>query len=415
MPIDSTSALGIVNTRNIDANLQVRDFATLITRLMPNGQAPLFAMTSQIKAGTATNTEHGYFAKTMVFPKFVAAAATNAATALTVDDTSLLIPGTVFQNFATKEIVVVNFVTSPTTVNVTRGLGGGAAAITAGSNFYKIGSAYEEGSIRPQAISLAPVRISNLTQIFRNTYAITGTAEEVAVVAGDSTAAENKRDAATFHATDIETALIFGKKSEGTRNGQPFRTMDGIISIISNLNYYPSSYTAPNVFTAASGGTNSVTLESYLDPLFNQVTDGTVSNMRWMFVGNIAHRALNTIARLNGEYKLIDGQTNWGLRFKTLTLTRGDFTIIEHPLFNTNPDWAKMALIVDPATFGVAYLGGRKTQDKKFNQKGTEIANDQGIDATGGTLTTEMTLLIKNPPANGVIYNLTAGLKDPVA
>jgi hypothetical protein len=34
---------------------------------------------------------------------------------------------------------------------------------------------------------------------------------------------------------------------------------------------------------------------------------------------------------------------------------------------------------------------------------------DNGIDAVGGTLTTELTCLVKNPPANAVITNLTAG------
>ena len=34
---------------------------------------------------------------------------------------------------------------------------------------------------------------------------------------------------------------------------------------------------------------------------------------------------------------------------------------------------------------------------------------DQGQDALGGTLTTEMTLIVRNPSANAVIYNLTAG------
>jgi hypothetical protein len=36
-------------------------------------------------------------------------------------------------------------------------------------------------------------------------------------------------------------------------------------------------------------------------------------------------------------------------------------------------------------------------------------ANDNGIDAVGGTLTTELTTVIKNPPANAVITNLTSG------
>ena len=76
-------------------------------------------------------------------------------------------------------------------------------------------------------------------------------------------------------------------------------------------------------------------------------------------------------------------------------------------MFNSNTTWAKMAVGVDLSTFRVAYLGDRKTQNKEFNQGGEE-AVDNGIDAVGGTLTTEMTCVVKNPPANGVIYNLTA-------
>jgi hypothetical protein len=66
-----------------------------------------------------------------------------------------------------------------------------------------------------------------------------------------------------------------------------------------------------------------------------------------------------------------------------------------------------MAIGVDLSTFRAAYLGDRKTQNKEFNAD--QDANDNGIDAVGGTLTTELTCVVKNPPANGVVYNLTAG------
>jgi hypothetical protein len=33
---------------------------------------------------------------------------------------------------------------------------------------------------------------------------------------------------------------------------------------------------------------------------------------------------------------------------------------------------------------------------------------DNGIDAVGGTLTTEVTCLVKNPPANAQLTNFTA-------
>ncbi len=106
---------------------------------------------------------------------------------------------------------------------------------------------------------------------------------------------------------------------------------------------------------------------------------------------------------------MVDGQTNFGLQFTTLTTPRGKFRVIEHPLFNTNTSWARMAVGVDLPTFRLAYLAGRKTQSKEFNTEGM-VASDNGIDAVGGTLTTELTTVIKNTPANVVINNLTAAV-----
>ncbi len=116
---------------------------------------------------------------------------------------------------------------------------------------------------------------------------------------------------------------------------------------------------------------------------------------------------INNIGRLNGTYYMVDGQTSWGLQFTTIKIARGTFRVIEHPLFNSNAAWTQMAIGIDLPTFRVAYLGDRKTQNREFNASG-EAANDNGIDAVGGTLTTEMTCIIKNPPANGVVYGLTA-------
>jgi len=80
--------------------------------------------------------------------------------------------------------------------------------------------------------------------------------------------------------------------------------------------------------------------------------------------------------------------------------------MVEHPLFNTNSSWSKMAVAVDLTSFKVAYLGDRKTQHKEFNADSD--ANDNGIDAVGGTLTTEVTTIVKNPSANAIITGLTA-------
>lgn len=400
---------GILNTGNMTQDLVKKSFAAMITRLMPNGSAPLFGMTAMLSTETAVATEHGFFTKTMLFPQFTIGAAGQVAadTVFTVVSTANLLAGQIHRIDSSGENIIINNVISPTQVSVTRAIGSVAAAnIAAAVNGYQVGNAFEEGSLRPNALNINPVRITNLTQIFRNTWAITDTVRETLMIAGDTNVAESRQDCAAFHAADIEKALFFGQKSQGTRNGQPFRTMDGLINIVSNLAYYPSYYAAANVYTAGST-TNYTQLEGFLDPLFNQATDPKVANERVLFVGGTARKVINTIGRLNGTYYIMDGQTSYGLQFSSFNISRGTFRMIEHPLFNTNPSWSKMAVGVDLSTFRVAYLGDRKTQDRPFNTDGN--ATDNGIDAVGGTLTTEMTCVVKNPAADGVIFNLTAG------
>lgn len=400
---------GMFNTSNFTTDLAAKSFARMITRLMPNGTAPLFGLTSMLPSETAVQTEHGFFTKTMLFPEMQTngAIASTTETTITVDTTANILPGMIFRVTSSGENIIVNSVLSATQVSVTRGVGTvAAAAMNDNDPLYQVGNAFEESSTRPNAQNIIPVRVTNLTQIFRNTWAISESARATQVIAGETNVAESRQDCAAFHAADIEKALFFGQKSSGTRNGQPFRTMDGLISIVGTLSYYPSSYAAVNVFTAAAT-TNWTQLEGFLDPTLNQATDPKGANERVLFTGGTAMLVINAIGRLNGTYHLVDGQTNWGLQFKTLTTSRGKFRLIEHPLFNSNSTWAKMAVAVDLATFRLAYLGNRKTQNKEFNMTGDAV--DNGIDAVGGTLTTECTCVIKNPPANAVIYGLTAG------
>ena len=108
---------------------------------------------------------------------------------------------------------------------------------------------------------------------------------------------------------------------------------------------------------------------------------------------------------MSGEFTLSKGQTQFGLRFNEFSLPRGDFMMVEHPLFNSNADWQKMAIAVDMSTIQLAYL--RRTAHQDIGRNGQYVENS--MDAVGGVLTTEMTLMVKNPSANAIIYGLTAG------
>jgi hypothetical protein len=400
---------GIFTSNNLTANLPKPSFASMITRLMPNGTAPLFGITSMLGVDTAVQTEHGFFTKTMLFPQLtLAASATSTDTTLTVTTTTNVLPNMIMRVNSTGENVIINTVLSAISVSVTRGVGNIAAqAISNSVDLYQVGNAFEEASARPNALIINPVKITNLTQIFRNTWAISDTIRETMMIAGDTNVAESRMDCAAFHAADIEKALIFGQKAQGTRNGQPFRLMDGAVSIVTNTANYPSIYGGVANVTTFGSTTTYTQFETATDPMFNQATDPKVANQRLLFVGGTAKKALNNIGRLNGTYFIENEQTSWGLQFSTYKIARGTFTVIEHPLLNTNSTWAKMVIGLDLSTFRLAYLGNRRTRYEPFGV--SESTTDFGMDADGGTLTTEVTCVMKNPPANFIGFNLTAG------
>jgi hypothetical protein len=395
-------ATGLLSTAVLPTDLAAKSFSAMLTRLMPNGTAPLFALTSLLKEERAVGIEHGYYTKTMIFPSVVlnGAIADGVTTTFTVVSTADITVGDLLRADTTGEIVIVNTVPSSVQITVTRGVGTVAAAAIANSvSLYHIGNGFEQGSVRPSAVALVATRYINYTQIFRNSWAVTKTLAALPLIAGDGAVAESKRDCATFHALSIEKSLFFGQKFQGTRNSQPFQTMEGIIARITSA--------APSNITTLGATTNWTQLEAALDPTLAVQTDATSGNIRTMFVGGVARRVIHNIARLNSTYQITGVETSWGMQIDTIRTPRGTFEMIEHPIFNAygnTSTWAKMAIIVDLNAFAVAYL--RKTEDLSYNANGTPV--DNGIDAQGGTLTTELTCLIKNPAAFGQLLNFTA-------
>lgn len=392
-------ATGSVASNTLTRDQAAKSFSGMIARFMPMGDAPLFGLTSMLKTETALQFQHGYFSKSMIFPSVtLSAQAAIADTVLSVATTDNIIPGMLLRpDGAATEVMLVQGVIGGTQLVVQRGVGNTAPAIIPISTLcIQVGNASEEGSVRPLAVNINVNLQTNFTQIFRNTWSVTGTAAETKMIAGDGNVSESKMDCAALHAADIEKGIIWGQKYLGMRNNQLFHTMDGILSIV-------GSQAAANV-TTLGATTNFTQLETALDPVFNVRSDQMIGNERIMLVGGVAKRILNNIGRLNGTYFLEHGQTEFGLQFATLKLTRGTFRIIEHPLLNawgSTASYAKMALVVDMASFNLAYLGNRKT-------KAFDIIGEDGVDAVGGTLTTELTALIKNPQAFAVLYNFTA-------
>lgn len=377
-----------------------KSFARSMIRYAPNGQAPLYGLTSMLGEGKALSVEHGYFSKTMLFPKVTinnGAGYLAGDTTFTVDDTSEVVPGELLRSPA-GEIIRVTTVASGTSITVLRAVGQvAAAALSDNDILYSIGNAHEQGSVRPTSRLMNPVRVMNNTQIWRDSWALPKTMSVIRPIVGDTLVGESREDCGMFHAAGIERTMFFGQKSGQIVNGQYLTTMDGLIETVRRL--------APAGNTTTAGATTTYDeLETALDPCFNTITDARQGNERVLFVGGSALKVINNIGRLSGQYQIIDGQTSFGLQFKTFKIARGSFRMIEHPQFNSNPTWSRMAIAVDLPSIKVMNL--RPTENLEYGMNGTPV--DNGIDAVGGTLTTELTMENVNPSAHAVIFGLTA-------
>ena len=399
-----------------------KSFGLNITRLRPTGMTTLLALTSLFQGETAKQIEHGFWTEALIFPELELSANAAAGDALlTVVSTENILPNMVFQTTGTiatsRENLIVDSIVSPTQVRVSRGMGSVApAAIASGTKLIHVGSAHEESSLRPNAMQVVPKRVTNLTQIFRDTWALSGTAAATKVISSENPVAKNQTDGGYYHALSLEKAFLFGQRYMGTRNGQPFHLMDGLVQMIGNPDFYPKYAPTPNI-SHCGATTTWAQLEAMLDGTQNQTTTEGATNERVILCGSNFRKVVNNLGRLYG-YAAAGGSTvvysdsvqtnSFGLNFTQFVTTRGRYVLMEHPLFNTNSDYQKMGVVLEISSLRVAYMEGRNTDHKYFNKQGDECAEDNGIDAIGGTYTTECTITHKNPAACAVITNMTA-------
>lgn len=385
------------------ANNVKPSFAQAMSYLMPNGSAPLFALSGYLPKAAAINYKHSYWQKAMLFQSLTTTAAYVAGdTTLAVSATAGIVPGMIFRNPTTSENLIVNTVPSGTSVTVTRGTGSVAAgAIASGAVLYFIGNAYEEGSTRPEAVSWQEVEVSNVTQIFRNAWAVTGTAGVIQKFVGTDTITGSKTTAAKEHAKAIEFALMFGQYLSSTRNGKPFRLMRGL----------EDTCRTNSRIEAAGSTTTYDQLETILDPVFDYNTDEAMGSKRLILCGSQAHRVINNIGRLSGQINLVPGANkSFGMQFTSFLTSRGEFTMVSHPMLNAQ-DWTKkMAFVIDLAAVRTPYLGGRDTVYEEYALKNGTASRvgDSGLDASGGSYLSELTFELRNPLSCKLITNLTA-------
>lgn len=393
-------ATGTFNTLENPAQLNARSFAGTILRRFPNGSAPMFALTSQSGRSRAVSSTHGYFSKTMSFISQLAPAVLAAATSFTVVSTAGMAAGMVLHNRRTLENIRITSITSATAFVATRAFGRVAAAdMLATDVLIQAGTASPEGSLRPTARRITTVYVPNYTQIFRNAWALTDTARASAAEQGYSNVAESRQDCMQFHSVDIESAMIWGQPVMDTSGAQPIHATQGIIDAMEQY--------CPGNTNPAGATTTYAQLVTLIEPAFQSTANVGNPKGRVGFCDNQAMKVITDVGRKSGQVQISQSETQFGMKFTSFTTYQGTVDLVIHPLLN-GVGSNGTCLVMDMPAVKLAYMDGRDTKPEEYNTGGKIV--ESGIDALGGSLTTECAVELINPFACALITGLTSGI-----
>jgi hypothetical protein len=397
---------GLRGTGDFTTDERPKSFREGILRIRPNGNAPIFALTSKSKKEKGvTDPQFFWWDETDTNVRLnVSVTATAVDTTLTVDSvdptaTTLdalygtatnLKEGDVLQvelatqlTAYTNELLLVVSAPNATTVIVQRGFAGSTAAtITAPAKLTLIGSAYAEGTSAPRAVSRNPVQFTNRTQIFKDTYELTGTANETEFRTGNPWS-EDKTRKMFDQARAIEWSMLFGKTSETTStiNGKPLRTMGGLREFI------PASRTT--IFTASQiSGSGGVAL--FLAAVFKAFDFETeAGDERIVMAGNGALNALNlgAMADANSDIWFQGPIDVYGMRLNEWIVPQGRLLVKSHPLLNQHPVYTNSMFVLDFSMIRYIYLRNRDTTIK-------DDVQDKDEDVRRGFIQTECSLRV---------------------
>lgn len=367
------------------------DFASAILQLNPTGTALVLALSSGMGKESAQDTIFHWFEDSHQAGRTNITSA-GTTTTISVGDGSMYVPNQILLIEDTGEIVMVTAITG-NDLTVIRGMAGTTVTATDNTmNIQSIGNAHEEASPMPTAITQQGSPRFNYTQIFRNAWAISGTAKAIKYNSG-SRLAKNKKDCALYHAEDQERAIIFGRKDIRTVNNKPFRLTDGIQSQIEQYNGLVEDVTDGTT----AGNYSWLLFDDYIRRLFATNIKGQ-PNERIAIGGNLWVAGLSQMARLDGTYNISQGETVLGLEVTTIKSAFGTLKLMTHPLFNENPVWNQDLMLLHPG--GIKRRILRDTFEEGYDSDGKRI---QAKDADEGVITTEMGIQVGGASTMGIL------------
>ena len=395
------STVGIFNTSNFARHEIAPSLLSTVHRKAPRGLSPFAGMLSRLPSKTITSTSVRWFSSRWHLPLLTFTTPLTAALRGRIDQVQVanpeyLIEKQVYQIQSTQEQILILSVVG-NVVAIRRGLGDvPGVAVAAGATAAQVGTAFEESSICPLPRHTTSESAFNITQIFRNSWGVSGTVSAITPAVGESRPSANKKEMYMDHSIEMEQAFIFGQMFETVQGGQPLRKMDGMLAMIRKY--------APQNIKVAGKTTSFKQLEEMTRSWFEVVTDQSESNDRVLFVDRVAKKVINDIGREYYNVMATPQETSFGMEFTTFKTIDGTFRVVEHPLFNLM-HLNGFAAAFDLSPMQRHYLPGR---DAAYQ----DTMDDACIDAVGGTVLTEMTLSNEAIESSGFIMNLCQAAPD---
>lgn len=254
-----------------------------------------------------------------------------------------------------------------------------------------LGSVNPEGSSFPDSIVHVPAEYYNFTQIFINALSITRTAHQTSTTTStDGDYAQNFKDMLEEHARDLEMSFLYSRLSKSVGvNGEPQRTMQGLIPFIKQEGYYTDFRYETDPLLR--GRTWQEGWFAWLSIIASRVFEYG-SQDRMVFMGNRAFLALNqAVMNYSGSnFTWTSTTTSFGMKVVEFVTPFGTWYIKQHPLLSRDPVDAYTMIVFDIKDLEYRYLQDTIpiTGDtiKKYAGKGWWDGISEGV-LTEATLT----------------------------
>lgn len=362
------------------------------------GTAPLLAISSGMKEEKISDTSWSWIEDSHISgnAKSVAGVASAVTTVIPIDDTNIWTKNSILIVEQTGEYLLVTSVDSAIQITARRGFNGTTAAnIPANATLQLLGTAFEEGGGKPEAVMQNGISFINLVQIFKNGWSITGTAKAVGYLTG-SKLAESKSQCADYHAESIERSFLWGKKGLHVVNSKELRTSNGIVA---QIEQYGGLVQSAN-YGSVAGQMSFDGIQDFMATIFRKQVKG-MPNERVAFTGTTVVNLLQKMARKDTEYHLDVTDTEFGFNVLTLSFVGNKLKFLTHPLMTENLIWDHELYVFHPGLIKKKILRGT------WSQEFTAGSNtNAGVDADEGFIADEMGFELKGAELCGIMRNI---------